>query len=554
MNSSCSPTTPSPSWSRGSSCRSPPGRWSWRTIATARTSRAGYVYLVMASFGTLALLLAFGLLAGPDGAYAFDAIRAADHPRRVAALRALSLSLLGAGSKAGLVPLHVWLPLAHPAAPSHVSALMSGVMTKVAVYGFIRIVFDLLGPPTGGGAWSCWRSAASPPCSAALRADAARSEAPARLPHGREYRHHLHRPRACARLPGQRHGLGRRRWRSPPALFHVFNHCAVQEPAVLRRRRRAAPPPASATWSARRPDPPHAGRPPSLFLVGCVAISALPPLNGFVSEWLTFQAILLSPAAAAMGPEARWCRRSARCWRCRRRSPPPASSRPSASPSSAAPRSPRPRARARGRPLLARGDVRPRRRSACLAGILPGLVIDALAPAVQSAGRRPHAGAGRPALALDRADRREPQLLQRPARLPVHRRLGARSPPSRSTASPRDALRRAPAWDCGFPDPSPATQYTAGSFAQPIRRVFGTRRVPRPRAGRDAAARAIRAPARFTVDAARSDLGRALRADRRRRRLRRRPAQPSAVPHHPPLLSLVFVALVVLLLVLALWP
>ena len=45
------------------------------------------------------------------------------------------------------MPLHVWLPLAHPAAPSHVSALMSGVMTKVAVYGFIRIVFDLLGPP-----------------------------------------------------------------------------------------------------------------------------------------------------------------------------------------------------------------------------------------------------------------------------------------------------------------------------------------------------------------------------------------------------------------------
>jgi hydrogenase-4 component B len=64
------------------------------------------------------------------------------------------------------VPLHVWLPLAHPAAPSHVSALMSGVMTKVAVYGFIRIVFDLLGEPAWWSAWSscCW--AASPRCSA----------------------------------------------------------------------------------------------------------------------------------------------------------------------------------------------------------------------------------------------------------------------------------------------------------------------------------------------------------------------------------------------------
>src|SRR6266404_7160798 len=113
----------------------------------AGTARAGYVYLVMASFGTLALLLAFGLLAGPAGGYGFAAIRAALHTPYVAAL-VLILMLLGAGSKAGLVPLHVWLPLAHPAAPSHVSALMSGVMTKVAVYAFVRIVFDLLGQPS----------------------------------------------------------------------------------------------------------------------------------------------------------------------------------------------------------------------------------------------------------------------------------------------------------------------------------------------------------------------------------------------------------------------
>src|SRR5947208_5269404 len=109
--------------------------------------RAGYLYLIMASFGTVALLLTFGLLAGPDGGYAFDDIRAA-HPSAALAASVLILALIGTGSKAGLVPLHVWLPLAHPAAPSHVSALMSGVMTKVAVYGFVRIVFDLMGPPT----------------------------------------------------------------------------------------------------------------------------------------------------------------------------------------------------------------------------------------------------------------------------------------------------------------------------------------------------------------------------------------------------------------------
>ena len=108
--------------------------------------RAGFIYLVMASFGTLALLLGFGLLAGPDGGYAFDTIRA-QHPDTVRAGLIFCLVLIGCGSKAGIVPLHAWLPLAHPAAPSHISALMSGVMTKVAVYGFIRIVFDLLGPP-----------------------------------------------------------------------------------------------------------------------------------------------------------------------------------------------------------------------------------------------------------------------------------------------------------------------------------------------------------------------------------------------------------------------
>src|SRR5262249_33666244 len=93
--------------------------------------RAGYIYLIMASFGTLSLLLAFGLLAGPDGLYAFEQMRVA-HPSAALGALALILALLGAGSKAGIVPLHVWLPLAHPAAPSHVSALMSGVMTKVA--------------------------------------------------------------------------------------------------------------------------------------------------------------------------------------------------------------------------------------------------------------------------------------------------------------------------------------------------------------------------------------------------------------------------------------
>src|SRR5678816_1407844 len=100
----------------------------------------------MAAIGTTALLFAFGGLAGPAGGYGFDTIRAHPPGPAVAAL-VLTAALVGCGSKGGLIPLHAWLPLAHPAAPSHVSALMSGVMTKVAIYGFVRIAFDLLGPP-----------------------------------------------------------------------------------------------------------------------------------------------------------------------------------------------------------------------------------------------------------------------------------------------------------------------------------------------------------------------------------------------------------------------
>ena len=108
-------------------------------------ARAGYVYILMATLGAFALLLAFGLLGGADGDLSFAGMRG-QPPAPAVAGAVLALALIGAGSKAGLTPLHIWLPLAHPAAPSHVSALMSGVMTKVAIYGFLRIVFDLLGP------------------------------------------------------------------------------------------------------------------------------------------------------------------------------------------------------------------------------------------------------------------------------------------------------------------------------------------------------------------------------------------------------------------------
>src|ERR1700739_1791947 len=106
--------------------------------------RAGFLYLLIAHVGAIAILLAFGVMQGGSWRFTFDAMRAAHLPAPWAAA-AFLLALFGFGAKAGVVPLHVWLPEAHPAAPSPVSALMSGVMLKTAVYGMLRVSFDLLG-------------------------------------------------------------------------------------------------------------------------------------------------------------------------------------------------------------------------------------------------------------------------------------------------------------------------------------------------------------------------------------------------------------------------
>src|SRR5262249_33980483 len=117
------------------------------------TQRAGIWYIGMTQVGLSFLLGAF-LLVGASGDGSFATLRAAN-PALSPTLRTavFLLAAVGFGSKAGLVPLHVWLPLAHPAAPSHVSALRSGVMIKMGVYGILRVGLDLLGggPPWWGG-------------------------------------------------------------------------------------------------------------------------------------------------------------------------------------------------------------------------------------------------------------------------------------------------------------------------------------------------------------------------------------------------------------------
>ena len=107
---------------------------------------AGFLYLLIAHLGAIAILLSFGVMQGGSWQFTFDAMRSATLAPSWAAA-AFALALFGFGAKAGLVPLHIWLPEAHPAAPSPVSALLSGVMLKMALYGILRVTFDLLGDP-----------------------------------------------------------------------------------------------------------------------------------------------------------------------------------------------------------------------------------------------------------------------------------------------------------------------------------------------------------------------------------------------------------------------
>ncbi len=261
-------------------------------------ARAGLLYMVMAHGGTALLLVAFLALTERGGAFDFAALRAAaDHLDSTTRTTLFFLALGGFATKAGVVPLHVWLPRAHPAAPSHVSALMSGVMLKVAIYGILRFAFDLLAPVDGPlpPSWG-WTVLVVGTISAVLGVLYALQQ------------HDLKRLLAFHSvenigiiLIGV--GLAMILWRQDgvsgalatvaltAALLHTVNHAAfkgllflgagsvlcrthirnIEELGGLARRM---------PWTA------------GLFLLGAVAISALPPLNGFVSEWLTFQALL----------------------------------------------------------------------------------------------------------------------------------------------------------------------------------------------------------------------------------------------------------------------
>jgi formate hydrogenlyase subunit 3/multisubunit Na+/H+ antiporter MnhD subunit len=165
---------------------------------------AAYLYLLIAHIGAIAILLCFGVLQANTGDYTFANLRA-QHLDPLWSAIAFGFAVLGFGAKAGLVPLHVWLPEAHPAAPSPVSALMSAVMLKTAIYGLLRVTPSICCTAApGGGAWSCWRWVLAAHCWAwCFPHGANRHETPAGVFVDREHRPHHHSagPRADLSTP-----------------------------------------------------------------------------------------------------------------------------------------------------------------------------------------------------------------------------------------------------------------------------------------------------------------------------------------------------------------
>ena len=256
---------------------------------------AGLFYLIMTHVGTAFIILTFLIFFQETGSFAFAAFRQPDQqlPEGLRSI-AFFMALMGFGAKAGIVPLHVWLPYAHPAAPSHVSALMSGVMIKTAIYGLIRVYFDFL-----GGQFPWWWGftvLVIGAVSALLGVMYALMEHDLKsllAYHSVEnigiillgigaamifHTYGLHELAALGLLAGLYHTINHAAFKAllflgAGALQFATHTRNIEEYGGLLRRM---------PWTG------------AFFLIGAVSIAALPPSNGFVSEWLVFQSLFLS--------------------------------------------------------------------------------------------------------------------------------------------------------------------------------------------------------------------------------------------------------------------
>jgi hydrogenase-4 component B len=256
------------------------------------TRNAGVLFLIMSHAGTGLLLIAFLLLASASGSLDFTSFHLMASqltPLRQGAV--FLLFLFGFGVKAGLVPVHIWLPKAHPVAPSNVSALMSGIVIKTGIYGMARVFFDFYGPPP---LWMGTLVLGLGVASALLGVLYALME------------HDLKRLLAWHSIENigiilmgfgaamMFRSLGHANLAALAliaALYHTFNHAMFKGLLFLGAGSVVL---ATRTRNMERMGGLIRHMPVTAlcFLVGAVAISGLPPLNGFVSEWLTYQALL----------------------------------------------------------------------------------------------------------------------------------------------------------------------------------------------------------------------------------------------------------------------
>jgi hydrogenase-4 component B len=427
----------------------------------ADVRRAGLIYLIGTHTGTLALIALFAFWGQLAGALSFDALATASRQLPAGGALIFTLALVGFGFKAGLVPLHFWLPGAHGVAPPHVSALMSGVVIKMGIYGLLRTV-SLVGPPP---AWWGWLILCLGLASGVLGVLWALTQ------------HDLKRLLAYHSvenigiiLIGLGIGALGARYNAPVlallgfagAALHSLNHAlfksllffgagAVQRATGTRLMdhlgglARRMP----LTWAA--------------FLVGSIAIVGLPPLNGFVSEWIVYQGLLRSatvpPVRAAVFAVAGLALIGALALACFAKVG-----------GTVFLGRPRTVAAERGREVGG-GLLAPMFALAALCAVIGVVPVVAVAPALRvgaSIGGIGTGPAGEAAAALGPALRWISLMA-----------LGLATIAGAGWWFRRLILRRRPpvwteTWGCGYARPTPRMQYTAASFAAPLVVAYGT--------------------------------------------------------------------------------
>lgn len=261
---------------------------------------AGYVFLVASHLGTAFLFGLFLLLGRGTGSFDFGRIEALRASPAVPASLLFCLALVGFGTKAGLVPLHVWLPEAHPAAPSHVSALLSAVMIKTGIYGILRTLTFLPPAPAGwgyalggvgllGALVAITQASGQNDVKRALAYSSVENVGLIALGLGMGMV-----GAAAGSEPLAALGYG-------GALLHVWNHALMKGLAFMGA---GALVHATHTRDMERMGGLLARMPRSgaLFLVAAAALAGLPPLNGFASEWLLYLGLLLGAGGMGGGP------------------------------------------------------------------------------------------------------------------------------------------------------------------------------------------------------------------------------------------------------------